>query len=242
MKKLLFVFIGIIINIHLSQAQAPFTAPDNIGSGNCLDFDGVSDWINVPDSPSLNTTGDLTIEAWINLQTTAVQQWLVSKYNSAPDASYTFIIQNNSTLQFFIQGTAALGSNMWVNTTSAPLNVGEWQHVAAVFDASASTMNIYVNGIDQPVTLNGSQTSINSTTLAVGIGARNATSATYFDGQIDDVRIWNIARTQQEIQDNMCQALDRALEPNLVGCWNMNEGTGGIITDLTANGNDGTLQ
>ncbi len=61
------------------------------------------------------------------------------------------------------------------------------------------------------------------------------------DAQIDEVRIWNVARTQAQIRDNMCRQLTGA-ETGLVSYWNMNEGTGNTVNDLTTNNNHGTRQ
>ena len=61
-----------------------------------------------------------------------------------------------------------------------------------------------------------------------------------FNGIIDEVRIWNVARTQQEIQQYMHQQLT-GTEPGLVGYWQFNEGTGNTAYDKTVNANHGSL-
>jgi hypothetical protein len=63
----------------------------------------------------------------------------------------------------------------------------------------------------------------------------------YFWGDIDEVRIWNVARTQQEIEDNLLTELT-GLESGLVAYWNFNEAPGStVVNDSTPNGNDATL-
>ena len=60
------------------------------------------------------------------------------------------------------------------------------------------------------------------------------------NGAIDDVRIWNVARTQQEIQQFMNHELDGS-EEGLVGYWKFNEGRGDTAYDMTVNKNHGSL-
>jgi hypothetical protein len=61
-----------------------------------------------------------------------------------------------------------------------------------------------------------------------------------FNGIIDEFRIWNVARTDIEIQATMNQSLN-GNEPGLVGYWKFDEGTGSTTADLSSNGNDGTI-
>ena len=72
---------------------------------------------------------------------------------------------------------------------------------------------------------------LNSTGLATGA----------FFGTMDEVRIWNVARSAADIQSTMGSPLPGA-QTNLLGRWSMDEGTGTTITDSTGNGNTGTIQ
>ena len=78
---------------------------------------------------------------------------------------------------------------------------------------------------------------------SITIGAPNYFSGeapNYFSGNINDVTIWNLALTQQEIQSYMTTP-PAGSETGLVGYWNFNEGTGTTLTDQTSNGNNGTI-
>lgn len=228
-------------------AQAPINTPDNTGAGNCLDFNGTSDYVSIADSPTMDVTGSLTIEAWINPgKISGSHQYFISKYHSVPTASYTFILQSNSELQFFITRDGV--NHMYATTTTTPLNANEWAHVAGVFDATVPSMKIYVNGVEQATSVVGSETSIKNTSLSVGIGARvgSLPAGQFFQGQLDEVRIWNTARSLTQIRDNMNSKLGGS-ESNLAGYWNINEGSdntcsgGEDVCDKTSNGNHGTL-
>ena len=88
------------------------------------------------------------------------------------------------------------------STTVRSLNV--WYHVAGVYNASARTLDIYVNGVLNNGTLSGTvpASQINSA-VNVNIGRRSGGSGYYFNGVIDDVRIYNRALSQAEIQADM---------------------------------------
>ncbi|MFM6633136.1 MAG: LamG-like jellyroll fold domain-containing protein [Microcystis panniformis] len=72
------------------------------------------------------------------------------------------------------------------------------------------------------------------------IGNQEYKNSDYFKGEMDEVRVWNIARTQAEIQANLSQKLT-GKEQGLVGYWNFEESAGNTVYDLTANKNNGTL-
>ena len=65
----------------------------------------------------------------------------------------------------------------------------------------------------------------------------------HMNGRLDEVRLWDVALSQTEIQNWMCSEID-ASHPNysnLMGYWNLNEGIGSTVTDLSINGNNGTI-
>lgn len=218
------------------QAQAPFSTPDNIGTGNCLSFDGSNDYVSVPDDASLDMTSALTIESWI--------------YAHAVNPNDVIIIKNvgNSSLSGFLYGVDGAPGNIKYNfgvgqgagqsATVKSVNsvvLNEWHHITGVYDGT--NIMLYVDG------------ELIATKGVAGLAANNASlifgsflaNGDYFDGLVDEIRIWNVARTQAQIKDNMCKKLTGS-ETGLVGYWDMNEGTGNTVGDLTSNGNDGTRQ
>ena len=103
-------------------------------------------------------------------------------------------------------------------------------------------MTTYVNGnvvdvYDGSGSIGDSYPVLNE--LRIG-GRSNNPAGKFFDGQIDDVRIWNTVRTQGEIQSNLDAVLTGG-EAGLAGHWSFSEGTGSATADSTASGNDGTL-
>lgn len=113
-----------------------------------------------------------------------------------------------------------------------------WHHIAAVYDGT--NIYLYVNGnLDktQAATLN---TFVN--TGMYNFNIRNPVNPA--DGArpcyISDVRVWNYARTAQQIKDSMNTELTGS-ESGLIGYWKLNEGQGSVIGDSSPSGSDGTI-
>lgn len=111
------------------------------------------------------------------------------------------------------------------------LVVNNWYHLAVAFDASAASVEFFLNG--ESIGISSSFASgIADSSAAFTIGAL-ADPAGYFDGLIDEVRVWNDVRSQTEIEDNMYERLTGS-ESNLMGYWTFD----GNADDLTTNSND----
>ncbi|MCW9681574.1 hypothetical protein FJR41_012355, partial [Dolichospermum planctonicum UHCC 0167] len=205
------------------------------GSDKALSFNGVDNYVEVPHSAalSLNT---FTLEAWVNqTQIKGDYQPIITKQNNGgSERNYgLFIVPNGSRLNFSFQDS----NGNWVGfeTTQASLTLNQLTHVAATYDGAK--LSLYINGqLDTSVDWVGTLLQNN---YPVKIG-RELNAWTPFAGQIDDVRIWNVARTQTQIQANLNKTLT-GTETGLAGYWNFNNITGNTATDLTTNGNNGTI-
>lgn len=241
MSKLAFIFLGLITCGSFSIAQAPYNTPDNTGSGNGLSFDGINDYVEIDDHTTLNFgTGDFSIECWVKTSS-GLGNILEKDQNGGANASYLLKFRTGNKLGFMV-GTSG-GDYFAVSQTS--FTDGEWHHVAGVrHSGAANGVKIYVDGVLEGTTTDNGGSVDNNEQLFIGIS--NAVNGP-FNGYIDEVRIWNMARTASQIRENMCQSL-RGNETGLVAYWNMNEGqdnscsTTEDVCDLTGNGNHGTLQ
>jgi hypothetical protein len=206
-------------------------------TGGHLTFDGLGDTVEAPDSPSLDLSTGMTLEAWID--PTAIvgnDRPVISKVGGAAgNNGYEFGVTADSRLyvEFNAQGQP-WGSNL---LKSAPLELQDtWSDIAATFDGT--TESLYLNG-----RLVASQSvgplSIVDTTAPLRISG-DANGVNYFAGQIDEARVWNVARTPAELQADAGHTLTGS-EPGLVGDWPLDEGTGTTAFDQTANHNDGVL-
>ncbi len=223
---------------NFSQFSVAEGLPYGHATGNCIYFDGFQEYINCGNHSSLNTGNILTIEAWIYPHD-------LSRINSI----YSTRHENTHAGAFQLQvgyldgsrthGVAVTGVGTEVAQTSEDiLENKEWTHVAYTRAGSgAGTHTIYVNGISQNLVVDDAYNFIDNSGIKV-IGSGTG-GGQVFEGMIDEVRIWNITRTQQEIRDNMHRILN-GNESGLVAYWQLNEGSGTSASDIKQN-NDGTL-
>jgi len=206
---------------------------------NALDFDGTNAYVNVPDNDIFDFTS-FTVEAWIcpTVQDLADNHAVIGKSNAEwLPASTGFSLENAGTLLYGSVWDAS-GTEKYIQAgTLAP---GIWQHVAMTWTSGGSLI-LYING-----NYVGQQSSTFSGTIANGgslkIGVFTWVLGRYWDGQIDEVRIWNDVRTQPEIRANMYQEIsDPSSETNLVAYYKFNEGDGDTTAVDSKGGNDGTL-
>ncbi|HNW97236.1 MAG TPA: peptide-N-glycosidase F-related protein [Bacteroidales bacterium] len=227
MKKIFFILIAIIAGI----VQTPVFS-QNFG----LDLDGTNDKIGVTDATSLNPTTALTLEVWINADTWKSSVWagtIIGKQSTSPDCGYCLTAGEGGKAEF----TIAIG-NVWQKvTTPAVMGLNAWYHIAGVYDGSI--MKIYING-ELQASLNVTGAMNPSTGKILDFGENPTWTGRLFDGTLDEIRIWNVARSQAQIQASMASELT-GTESGLVGYWKMNEGTGTTANDATSNLNKGTL-
>ncbi|OGX38532.1 MAG: hypothetical protein A3C36_06095 [Omnitrophica WOR_2 bacterium RIFCSPHIGHO2_02_FULL_52_10] len=203
-------------------------------------FDGIDDFVKVPDSNSLDLSSGMTIEAWIksDLISDSGARVIVSKWHD-PTGEQSYIFKDhNSTPNLRIELSKGGHNDLADLGGATSLLTGDWIHVAATYDLN--TVNLFYNGAldsSAPPKAPGESIYNSSTDLLIGTVNPFAGFET-FDGQIDEVRIWNYARTQQQLQDNRFLALNGA-EDGLMAYWNFDEGTGQTVFDLTINGNHG---
>ena len=205
---------------------------------NGLSFDGVDDIVTTTYS-GISGSSARTIEAWIKTSSTNGEQQVIVDYgNLATGQRFTFNIINNSFLRLEVQGSGLSGTTV--------INDGNWHHVATVYDPNATNkVSLYVDGV---LDIAGNFTTTVNTNLVtpVRIGRRIDNVKT-FNGSIDEVRIWSLAKTQAEIQASMNVEFC-ATQPNLMGYYKFNQGVAGgantsvvTVPDYSGNNNTGTL-
>jgi hypothetical protein len=162
--------------------------------GGALSFNGTSTRMSVPNSTSLNLTSGMTLMAWVR-PTSSTQTGNRTIMRRETNGYWLYAgrtngILDNNTLQ--PGGGVVIGSTQSVDTNTA-LAVNTWTHVALTYEGGA--VRLYVNGTQVDTdTANGS---ISSGTSQLWIGGNN--NGEYFQGLIDEVRIYNRGLTQAEI-------------------------------------------
>ena len=206
------------------------TSPAFYGPGNCLEFDGSTNYnkVIVPHSATLNISNKVTVEAWVNFTDVDEERPVVVK-NGGAYYLYASPPGYAGKAGFFIEGVT---SNWLVSTTS--INDGLWHHIAGTYDGS--NIIIFVDGVLENST-SGSANATNSS-QDLTIGFRN--NDLPFKGKLDEVRIWNIALDQNDIAKNMNRQLT-GNEDGLIAYYNFNNDLLGTLQDFSPNANDGTL-
>ncbi|HAV64783.1 MAG TPA: hypothetical protein DCY13_20745, partial [Verrucomicrobiales bacterium] len=208
---------------------------DAQGSNRVLRLDGVRGHVELPPNV-LSDLEEATIEGWIRLERFQGFDRLLSygsgkRFDDVSLAVYDgrpWLVAADSR----VPGLDGLRSIRMEDT----MPLGEWCHLAGVFDPDG--MKLYFNG--HLVVTNDSDASF--TTLSGGdlfyLGKTvTPDSAPAFAGEIDEVRIWNVARSAGQIRDTMNRKL-QGDEPGLSGLWNFDDGT---ARDSSPNGYHGTL-
>lgn len=200
--------------------------------GAALQFDGVSSYVRVPDSPSLNITSAMTIEAWIRSNSTDGARVIVSKWDDA-NSTWSYIFKDhNDTDTLRIELSKDIHADLIDLPGTNAIPLGEWAHVAVTFEGT--TVRLYLNGVlDAEGTTTGG--TIDSSWAELQIGA--ISGGEVFDGMIDEVRIYNKAVSAKQIKAHY-----EAVHDGLAGFWSFDERQGAIARDGSGNGNDGVIQ
>lgn len=193
------------------------------GAGYSLSFDGTNDFLRMENNSTINLTGSLTIEAWIN--PSSLQSRSILNKTSGSSNGYELAITSAGKVTFRIDNTTL--------TSTLTYSANTWTHIAATFNSSGGSMKIYINGVLDP---NTATSSLSGNTDKLLIGG----DINFFNGSLDEIRLWNTVRTETQIQANMCQKLAGS-ESNLIGYWNFDTPEGLNVPDKTSNNNYATM-
>jgi hypothetical protein len=204
-------------------------------STRALILDGDGDYVEVADSDELSITSPITIEFLIkcNSYPAGAEAFIVGRHTAAPqDQSYYATVSPQGDLRFSIKGSG--GATLTITGTTC--STTQVQRVA--FTYNGNTMRAFVNG-QEAGTLNTS-VAVRSTiggVLGIGADIDPIDANQFFNGWLDDVRIWNRTLTQVEIQENSSKVFTGS-EPGLIGFWNFKNGT---AMDSSSSGNHGVF-
>jgi uncharacterized repeat protein (TIGR02543 family) len=227
-------------------SRLPPSSPTN----QVLSLDGTSGYVTVPSASDLQNPDQLTIEAWLRpLAQGGNVQTFISKSDGAyvnSSRSYEIVwVQNggNTGPGSRVEANLFVGSSNWT-LLGAPAAPGQWVHVAVTYESQSGRSSLYTNGV-----LAASRTTdADGKTPVAGLQIRQTALPVYFgklgqpntlnlaDGQMDEIRFWNKARTQAEIALNMACRLT-GTETNLIAYYDFDDGS---AMDLAGHGHNGT--
>ncbi|MBI4094803.1 MAG: prepilin-type N-terminal cleavage/methylation domain-containing protein [Candidatus Liptonbacteria bacterium] len=157
-----------------------------------LSFDGVNEYVSLGSNASLAPT-DITVEAWFKLNTLGVNQVITSQWWWS--AWGRLRVTSGNALEWTWVDSLEVAHSL----TSSPLSTGVWYHAAITFNKSATTAKLYLDGqeVDFEAAPNIER---GLAVLNAYIGVREeATFGEYFNGAIDEVRVYNRALSASEI-------------------------------------------
>jgi len=175
------------------------------GSG--LSFDGIDDYLDA--GINYLEPANLTISVWVKRRSDPMAPYkqtfvckAINRTNTLPYASYALFYDRNNSQELelflgFIDDTIGM-----FTTSGGMLELNKWYHVAATYDGSRA--RIYVNGslkCDQPASKKIKYDPAFNDSLIIGSKPMGAPERDFFDGVLDDVRIYNRALTQEEVWD-----------------------------------------
>ena len=159
----------------------------------------------------------------------AVLLWIKSK-----ECDDVYVYDFSNTFLYFINNKARVyvGAGSWSDDTITDICDNTWHHLSIIHDESITNTKIYIDGIEEVDSTTGNLTMAGD----LEIGARSADN--WFNGQIDDVKIYNYARTQAQIAWDYNKGAP-------IGWWGFDEATSGSadgvsLIDFSGNGNNGT--
>ncbi len=203
---------------------------------NALDFDGLDDNVQIT---HFNRPDTLTLEAWVKNTTEPGERDIISWSNSAGGFTSEFLQEGDSVYYAEWNGT------LWATSFRADISDGNWHHIAIVRNGNGpNNVSMYRDGV-----LLGTNTINNSgPTDDLRIGAENYFIVQrFYSGTLDELRIWDYAKTQAEIQNNMVYELS-GTESGLILIYNFNQGIANgnnpsvtTLLDSGPNSNNGTL-
>ena len=199
-------------------------------SGNALEFDGVNDYVKLMPQPKIPATS-FTQEFWmLSRSTDDHYHGIIGGYNkNTTDRCPSVWVWGTTTIHYgFGDGST------WRSTAiDGVIEPNVWQHIAVTFDGT--DYKLYVNGVLK-----------HNYTGAAGRQPDNLDISwlgrvdNYFHGMIDEVRIWGVARTEEEIRSTMCVPLVGD-EDDLIAYYDFNADNGNRLANLADGSNNAVL-
>jgi hypothetical protein len=191
---------------NASSTGTSYPVPFGSGQiGGAQDFDGTDDYLNADDAASLDLSSSYTVSAWVNADalmggSTSQRNSILSKGDSteASGGDHNYLLGYNGLAGFgtvvrwlfVLENSAGTNCNLVGDTAGA---TSSWYNVTGVFDDAGDTMYLYVNGQLQNST--ACALTVNTNNRPVRIGDDEHTAGIPWDGRIDEVRIYNTAKT-----------------------------------------------
>jgi len=175
-------------------------------SGKCLEFDGTSAYVDCGNDESLNASTEVTIEAWVKFNSVLAYIPIVSKRSAWSTPSGYHLAFDYTT----VNGIEVRGrSHNYARATEAGLLTGQWYYIVGVLSNDGLKNKVYINAIDKTNSVSTTEI-LEDNTNNIYIGSKPELDS-FFNGFIDEVRIYNSAASITQIQSQYLAGLDKLL-------------------------------
>ncbi|MDH4242034.1 MAG: LamG domain-containing protein, partial [Phycisphaerae bacterium] len=189
-----------------------------------LSFDGLNDYVCVPDDYSLDLgTHDLSFAFWFKTNESSIEQMLTKRSTTTGPSNrvwdgYSAALLVDGTVNVHFRHSASSDSDVVV-TSTASYNDGNWHHLAGVYTRSAN-LKLYVDGVPEgtPGDISYAENKNIDLTQPLAIGCRvvyGRSNDLYFNGTIDEVAIYERALSADEIQQHYQNGLSGQGHPDV---------------------------
>ncbi len=193
------------LSIGLSGSQTTTAAAWSNGSSGVfnsgLSFDGTDDYITVGDNDYLDFPDSFTIATWVNINSfpgSGNYETIITKDQTIGNEANYYLEINDA--NDFNCGFYGGGSYRDHEVTTPDLSTGVWYNLACVFDNSANTFKIYLNGEEVYSATENNNPTTNTRSVEIG---RIPSDSQYFHGLIDDLRLYNYALSGEQVRESM---------------------------------------
>ncbi len=211
---------GTLTNMDAATDWVTANYCTGIGSTRVLDFDGTDDFIQMPVFAQLSGNQPRTIEMWARVRDFAGEAGLFTFGNVGTNLQDFGLRVDNGLSGDNKWRVQHWGADYLFNTNTLNSNAGllnRWTHYALTYNGTQ--VCVYINGSLINCTNRNLNTNLVSNFLARW---RNG----YLNGQIDEVKIWNYARSVSEISANLCVPISQCSTAGLIAYYDFEEGTG----------------
>jgi len=211
-------------------SSAPTWSTGKIGKG--LNFDGTDDYVSVADSSSLSPS-QVTVETWAKFNSIADGKTIVAKDKSSGQSYMIAIgVANAGYLEFATYNGAWYGAKV----LSSTISTNTWYHIVGSYDGT--NLRLYVNGVLQntasgPASIDYTA-GLSDKRLTIGRYYASGIGSNYFNGSVDEVKIYNYARTAAQVAWDYNRG-------GPVARYKLDECAGPTANDASGNGNNGTI-
>jgi hypothetical protein len=217
-------------------------APDAMdaatGSLGALSFDGIADYVHLPAATGGASEVAFSVELWFRTTSITANTGSMFEVYNSQGAADRFLSLNSGAVCFYVYTSPP----QQVCTTATTYGDDAWHHAAGTL-GTVGGMNLYVDG--QPAASSATTTASTfntDTDFRIGMGHTGFVSAiVYFQGDLDEVRVWSVERSAADIAANYKRTIDPTTA-GLQGYWKLDEtGTASVTADATSGANDGQL-